>query len=90
MLLREKHLCQRLGRGSGSVGGHVQMFKWDGSVGSLADGSNAKGPLSAMTSVLPGQCCSLWAVADVNVGCPAVPTLLVVGTDSLNPKISPR
>lgn len=82
-LLREK----RLDQGSGTVGGHVQMFKWDSSVGSLAD---AKGPLSTMASVLPGQRCSLWAVTDVNVGCPAVPILLVVGTDSLNPKISPR
>lgn len=40
-----------------------------------------------MAFVLPGQDSSLWAAADMNVGCLAVPRLLVVDTDSLNPNI---
>lgn len=88
-LLREKSLSQRLARGSGTLGGHVRMFKWDGSVGSRAGGSDARGPLSTMAFVLPGQDSSLWPAADMDIGCPAVPRLLAVDTDSLNPNISP-
>lgn len=65
------------------------MFKRDGSVGSLADGSDAKGPLSTMAFVLPGQDSSRWVAANMNVGCLAIPRLLVVDTDSLKPNISP-
>lgn len=52
--------------------------------------SDAKGPLSAMAFVLPRKYSSLWAAADVNVVCLAVPRPLVVSTDSLNPNISPQ
>lgn len=67
------------------------MFKWDGSVRSRADGSDAKGPLSTTAFVPPGKYSSLWAAADMNVVCLAMPRLLVVqSTDSLNPNIPPQ